>query len=451
MNPFRTLICMLWLAATPWLAGQSVENRVVTTRSVAANRVAELPGYASVLSDTQPGLIFGIESRSRYENRWNDYTTDNLLSEDAFLTRNLLFAAVRGPLDPLRLGLELEDSRRFFSGQAANPNLQTGFEFLQAYAQLYFNETLHSQPLSISLGRFAFDAVDRRLIARNRNRNTINAFDGLRVRLGDEGSRWELESFALRPVKRLINSWDRSARDSTLLGISGYWRGQAPAITLEPYWLWLDQNESSLSPIQRDLHTIGLHLFGYLGPSENWDYDLSLAGQWGRSQTLQHLAWAGHFELGHRWNQGWKPRLASWLNLASGDRDPADGTSQRFDPLFGATYAFYGFSSYFSWQNMVNPALYLSFQPRPGLRCELIHRAFWLASSRDNWVRTQRQTDRAGSAYVGQEADLRLVWQVCRNLELDLAYSHFFPGSFASRTGAAPHADFFQVAATLSF
>ncbi|NDH69672.1 MAG: hypothetical protein EBY22_17605, partial [Gammaproteobacteria bacterium] len=36
----------------------------------------------------------------------------------------------------------------------------------------------------------AFDAVDRRLITRNRNRNTTNTFDGFRLRLGDETLPW---------------------------------------------------------------------------------------------------------------------------------------------------------------------------------------------------------------------------------------------------------------------
>jgi hypothetical protein len=60
-------------------------------------------------------LDFGLESRTRYEYRWNDYSTPGLITDDALVTRNLLYLAVKGPLDPLRLAVELEDSRRFLS------------------------------------------------------------------------------------------------------------------------------------------------------------------------------------------------------------------------------------------------------------------------------------------------------------------------------------------------
>ena len=69
--------------------------------------------------------------------------------------------------------------------------------------QLHFDDVIAGQPFSLSFGRMAFDWVDRRLISRNRNRNTISAFDGLRLRLGDETAPWEMEAIAVRPVDRV--------------------------------------------------------------------------------------------------------------------------------------------------------------------------------------------------------------------------------------------------------
>lgn len=101
---------------------------------------------------------------------------------------------------------------------------------------------------------------------------------------------------------------------------------------------------------------------------------------------------------------------------------------------------------------MINPALRLSFQPFKKLKCELIHRGYWLASDTDAWVKSGRR-DASGNSgrFVGQETDIRLVWQVRTNFEIDLAYAHFFPGGFTANTGAAPLADFMQVAAALRF
>ena len=91
-------------------------------------------------------------------------------------------------------------------------------------------------------------------------------------------------------------------------------------------------------------------------------------------------------------------------------------------------------------------------QPVRNLKCEIIHRAIWLASETDGWVRAGRR-DPAGSSgrYVGQETDARVIWQVCEAVDLDIAYAHFFPGGFTQHTGAAPQSDFVQCAVTIRF
>jgi len=140
------------------------------------------------------------------------------------------------------------------------------------------------------------------------------------------------------------------------------------------------------------------------------------------------------------------------LNFASGDRNPIDGESGRFDPLYGATFAFYGYSGYFSWQNMINPALRLSFQPMEKLRCEIIHRGIWLAGEHDAWVRGSRQNAIGGSGnYVGQELDLRASWQATKHLEIEAVFASFFPGEFVEATGPSPGSQFGYLAATLRF
>lgn len=426
-------------------------TKPIVTRSTAANRVAEKPDYVHALSDDVSWLEVGLESRARYEVRVNDYTS-GLLSDDALVTRNLLYLGVKEVLDPLRLAFELQDSRRFFSDLSASPNLSDTLEPLQVYAQLHFDNAVAGAPLSLCFGRMAFDWADRRLISRNRNRNVISAFDGVRLRIGDEKAPWEIDAIAVRPVARSIQNLDQSSGNLLLYGLAGYWRGWSPRIVLEPYWLWLDQRGAAAAAQRRNLHTFGLHAFGRWGKTDAWDYDLSLAGQWGSSSGLDHRAFAGHIEAGHTWSMAWKPRLALWLNYASGDHSPTDKSSQRFDPLFGATYSFYGFNGYGSWQNTINPSLYLSFQPARIFKCEVIYRSMWLASTSDAWVKAGRRDATGGSGtYVGQQLDLRLIWQLSAHFGIDLACSHFSPGAFAKSTGAAPPANFMQVAGTFRF
>ena len=103
---------------------QEAAFKPFTTRSVAANRIAERPDYAHVFSDDVNWLDFGLESRTRYEYRWNDYSTPGLVTDDALVTRNLLYLGIRNALDPLRFTVELEDSRRFLSDRIDNPNIE---------------------------------------------------------------------------------------------------------------------------------------------------------------------------------------------------------------------------------------------------------------------------------------------------------------------------------------
>lgn len=426
--------------------------KLITTRAAAANRIAEKPDYAHSLNSDVSWLDFGIESRTRYEYRWNDYGSLNLLTDDALVTRNLLYLGIRNGLGPLCFALELEDSRRFLSERRDDPRIMDDFDLLQGYVQLHFDDVAGNAPLSLSFGRMAFDWVDRRLISRNRNRNTINAFDGFRLCLGSDAAPWEVDAIAVRPVERSIHSFDESSSDARLFGLSGYWRDWSPNFIIEPYWLWLDQSHFRDFSLRRDLQTIGVHTFGQWGQKSAWDHDLSLAGQWGKTQNLDHRAWAGHAEVGRTFAWPWKPRLGLWLNYASGDHHSGDGSNERFDPLFGASYAFYGYTNYFALQNLISPALRFSFQPAPKFKCELIHRLIWLDSDTDVWPRALRRDPTGGSgSYVGQEADARLAWQLCQNFDIDLAYAHFFPGNFTDNTGASPASDFVQVAATLRF
>ena len=417
------------------------------SKAVATTRTASVPDYVSAFEEEIEWLDFGIDSRSRFEFRDQDYRTTDLLSETLFYQRSLLYLGVHDLLGPLNFTAEFEDSRRGLSDRAESGNEANHTELLQAYGELRFDDALGGDPVSLRLGRMAFDAVDRRLISRNRYRNTITAFDGARLRIGEESSPIEWDAFALRQVDRSVDALDESSEESLLYGVTGYVRTFSPRVLIEPYWLLSDQASGG----GKQLHTSGVHTYGQIG-SSSWDYDFDFAGQWGELGGLDHQAWAAHAEVGHTWDHPWKPRLGAWLNFASGDRDPGDTDSGRFDPLYGASFSFYGYTSYFSWQNMINPALRLSFQPMEKLKCEIIHRGIWLASEEDAWVRASRR-DPAGASgrYIGQELDLRASWQATKHLEIEAVYACFFPGGFVDQTGPSPESHFGYLGATLRF
>ncbi len=443
-------------------SSESESLPAVAARAVAANRVSDRPEYSRLWhqaardygwagGERLSWLDAGVDSRLRYELRENDYRTPTLVSDDAFFSRTLVYVGVQNVIDPVRLAVEFQDSQRAVSDRAVVPTDMNSTDLLQARVDLHLKNVVDGQPLTAMVGRMTFDAVDRRLIARNRFRNVINSFDGVRLRLGADKGPWELDAFALRPVTRDADGFDRSSNNSLLFGVTGYWRRGSPGIQVEPFWLLTDRTPGPGVSLSDNQHTFGVHAFGQWDHS-HWDYDLSVAGQLGVRGSDSVAAWAMHGEIGYTWETAWTPRVGLWVNAASGDQAPGDGTTQSFDPLYGATFAFYGYTGYFIWNNLINPSVRFSVQPTSRIRAELIYRTIWLESSRARWVRGLRgdPTGQDGD-FVGQEIDMRFSYTFFRWLEAEAVYALFLPGSFVANTGPAPVSSFTYLQLTLRF
>lgn len=432
------------------------------TRSPRTRRVDSPPDYARPMADIlmeygpepEPNeprldwLLFGIEQQARYELWANDYTA-NQRERSRFLLRTLGYVGIVKALDPLRFGLEFEDSRAFGNNGPLDPDIEDENDILQAFAELYFPDVGgEGEHLRFQFGRLAYDMVDRRIVGRNRFRNTINGFDGARVRIGDDNSRWMAEAFAYRPVERKIRKLDGPDDERAFYGIWGAWRGWSPDIVLEPFYFVLDEDRRSEGSIDRTTHFIGLHAFGLVRDT-SFDYDVSLGYEFGPYGDGYTDAYAVHAELGYTFEQHpWKPRLASWINYATGDKDPFDRDNDRFETPFTPALAFFGFPQYVDWRNSINPALYLGLRPTDKLLVEGVYRVFWVASADDALPRINRR-DLTGNAntFVGQQFDVDVVAEICPKLSLDIGYSYFLPGDFIKETGPGPDSHFLYVQA----
>ncbi|MCB9849508.1 MAG: alginate export family protein [Phycisphaerales bacterium] len=428
-----------------------------SSKSPATNRFGDRPNYftdvSKLMDDGEDWSWFdlGVEHRTRFELR-DDFYNAGGDSDRRFLMRSRAYLGVRKVMDPLRFGFEFQDSRAFGNDFPETTGDVNEHELLQAFGELYFEDPLgDGEPLSFRVGRMSFDAVDRRLVARNRFRNSTNSFDGFRLRIGDEQSVWEIDTFAFQPVERRERQFDHGDDERWFYGITGYWRGWSPNITLEPYYFILDEDRKGRTRQDREIHTLGVHGFGLFGDS-GFDYDFDVAGQFGEVGSDNHCAFAAHAEVGYSFDHAWKPRLAAMFDYATGDENPNDGSSERFDRLFGAAHNFYGHSDQFIWSNTINPALYLSLKPTNQLHVEGFYRAYWLESDRDSWASTGL-VDRDGRSgnFVGQELDVRVRYKIDPRALLDIGYAHFFPGDVPRNTSAdADDSDFFYVAMTLS-
>ncbi len=210
--------------------------------------------------------------RVRYEALDGQFRAGANGSDEMLVERLLLHA--RFATSSIYAGAELQDSR----AQLANSGSPVGtddvntFELLRAYLGYRRSSVLRDgDELDLTLGRITIDTGSRRLVARNRFRNTLNAFAGIHGRwTGTKGD--QLQAFLTVPVERrpgdaasLLDNrpdFDRDADHVRFWGI----HYTKPAVfghsTGELYLYGLNENDpAERATTHRELYTPGFRLF----------------------------------------------------------------------------------------------------------------------------------------------------------------------------------------------
>lgn len=344
-----------------------------------------------------------------------------------------------------------DDSTKIASGDV-NP-----LDVLQLYAQWNVAHSARTQS-SIRAGRFTMDIGSRRLVARNKFRNAINAFTGIDwQRKSDDGS--VLRAFYTLPVQRLPREFDRRERnrtqgddqDTEVSFWGSYYKLPTTALKhwqseAELFYFGLDENDTHNRPTRnRDIHTVGGRI--YKNKTKNqFDYQLEGAYQFGESRAsiavsdredLDHRAFFARAELGYSFDAMWSPRLVGQFDYASGDDDPSDGDNNRFDSLFSVRRGDFGplgIYGPFARSNIVSPGVRLQLKPSSSVSMFIAHRAYWLASAKDAWV-VARVQDLEGDSgtYLGQQLEGRLRWDIIpNNVRWEIGAAYYFKSGFAN-------------------
>jgi Alginate export len=423
-------------------------------------------------------LDLGLEYRARYESRDNDFRRADENIDDPILLRTRAYVGIKNILDPLRAAIELQDSRRNNGDYSRSFDTRDvdKADILQGYLELNFKQSFlgkddlgNERPIWIRAGRHAWEAIDRRLIARNEWRNTTNTFQGVRANIGDKKNDWQLELFAVKPVQRFTSQLDEVDHAQDFYGIIGDWRGLSEYATFEPYYLLLKQDGDKVkydangvelagtplrqAQIDREIHTGGLRVYGSI-PNTRFDYDASYVKQWGEQDRflsnrlgytkVEHDAHAYNAEVGYTFNHTWKPRLSAFYGVATGDKATPvaanDRTSnQRFDRLFGFARPWSN-DDYIQMENIRTPKIRVEFDPIvPLIENVKVDTGFsWykLDSASDRWNAGANLRDRTGKSGtdLGKEYDLRVRFPINQYASLNLGYAHFWAGDFVQDT-----------------
>ena len=422
---------------------------------------AESPWRLRSALDLPEWADVALEQRLRYESLGNNFRTGSPGSDQALALRTSLLGQIK--TEPVGLLAEVMDSRQYLSdsGSAIDTTQVNAVDLLQAQVRWDAGPLFSGGQHRIQFGRETLDLGNRRLVARNAYRNTINSFTGVDwLWTGDSDA--SIRSVAFLPVRRLpedapslLNNQitaDTQSFGQQFYGVYATSRRLGLDARVEAYWLGLFE-DTDPSRRHRRLHTTGSRLFRNAKPGQ-WDFEAEASLQRGSSRSgtglsadLDHTAWMFQSGAGYTWEARGTPRLGVRVDQASGDRNPNDGQNQRFDTLFGARRFEFGPTGLYgaiARANLRSPEIRGSIRPTKTLETTLSHRWIWLESPFDAFTAAGvRDSSGLSGSYVGQQLEARIRWDILPgNCRLDTGVTTLFKGSFLQNApNANPNGD----------
>jgi hypothetical protein len=459
---------------------------------------------ANPLSFAGGKLVFDVQERLRLEVRDNNFDFNNNadvgMTDQTFLLQRFRLGALFKPVDWFKVYAQGQDSREIASRRQKVPFVfgaegDDPFDLRQAYIELGDGKAC---PMVLKVGRQELLYGDERLVGAFDWNNFARTFDAVKLRYDGTTHKFWVDAFYAHvvtieqfgPQSNYGAHLNDANWNDTLVGLYT----STTCLTVQTTDLYLFyRNKQGNNPrytgfsgqpaafaydIAQEIWTPGLRIKSLPGKLRGWDYELEIAGQFGRSagqqgstvptsatSMMDHEAFAFHIAGGYTWEKcDWKPRLALEYNIASGDDNPNDNKDESFLNLFPTNHKFYGYMDFFAWKNVHNPALSLKLAPVKNVTVQLDGHAFWLYTNQDAWYRANAVTRvrplnaaalNAGS-FVGTEFDLTVTWLTpWKWMKWQAGYSHFFPGDYvrdtASGAAGSDGADFGYVMTTLTF
>ncbi len=268
------------------------------------------------------------------------------------------------------------------------------------------------------LGRQEAGYGSSRILSVRDGPNIRLSFDGLRGRW--TRNRWQVDALALRPVDNRPGAFDdRSDNGQYLVGSYATLQAAHGNAGLDLYLLGYGRDGARFASASGDERrtTLGARWFAH---PARWDANVELVAQRGSLSSAQGdlaiRAWTLASDTGLRWpDLRWQPRLGLKLDIASGDRDAADGRLGTFNALYPK-------AAYFSEASLLAPANLMDIQPtleltpRPGLSTELGWQLAWKHRRADAIYTTPAPLaalpgSAGGARRIGQQFKWETTWQ----------------------------------------
>ncbi len=385
-------------------------------------------------------------------------------------------------LDAFQVVGEIMDSRGELNdeGSFVTSTVDT-LEPIQAYFAWHKKGMFEdSGDSTLRVGRMTLDLGKRRLIARNRYRNTVNNFLGADWSWRDGDGR-NLRLFYLLPMmiepadaaSQLDNDDRRSTTRSASTRVIGAYYQLPPLAdksVVETYLLDYDVEPAAEQPRRRP--RIGrppARARTARRSPARWGYEAEGVWEWGRAggtvNGVARTAISSRTPIcsisrpATRSTLRSHPTLLVQYDYASGDKNPNDSTIERFGSLFGARRSDFGPTGIYgpiARSNIDTPGLRLTLTPKPRWQSMFAYRWLFLAEARDQWVGSgwSDPTGKSGRT-IGKQLEGSFTWTAIPNrLSVEPGFAYLELGRFARQVqGAAFRGDplYFYLAITTTF
>lgn len=420
------------------------------------------PGPLAEALGAPEDLSISLTVRARAEGIDGQFRPSPAAADSLFSLRTML--AIEYDAGPVRFGGELWDARAY--GEGPNSSITTSdvntLELVQAYAKVELGDGRKGAKGGhglLTLGRQTMDIGSRRLVARNRFRQTTNGFTGANLEWTTHGGT-RLQAFWTMPQIRLPDD-AQGLRDNrikfdletTHVQFFGA-HATLPHVlggVLETYGYRLaEQDGDNRLTRNRRLWTVGARAFARPAAGK-WDHDVEGAYQFGTARRstaaadvtdLDVSAWFLHAEAGYTLKTDWKPRVAALFDAASGDGGRA-GHYGRFDTLYGARRFDFGPTSLYGAlqrTNIISPGLRIEAEPDKRTDVMVSYRAMWVENPRDSFATTGVRDARGASGrFAGHQGEVRLRhWLVPAVLQAETGGAVLFKQGFLRDAPNAP-------------
>ena len=323
--------------------------------------------------------------------------------------------------------------------------------------QLYFEARgqVGSSELTATLGRQEFADGPRQLLSVGDGSNLHRTWNGLR--LSAQGKSLRLGAFDLRLTRPLRGSFDEEINhDERIQGINASLAITAEGwmkTSLDAFWFYTrkpDFRSGGLVGLD-DRYTLGVRFQGSRGRLK---FDWTLARQSGDFTGRDVDAW-GVFAVQSiaLSDKGWKPRLTSHVDIASGGGSYGVGTLRRFNQLY-ASSGYLGDGQFLSLSNLllVAPGISVTPTPKTTLSFELgfARRLNEGDAAYAGGMRPYAATQNISGHDIGNLLRIGASWAPVKNVNLTFNFERLIVGDLLQRA-QLPSGSYASVGATIKY